>query len=178
MNWNVHARLMGLLCMVKVGLESPVYEEEIWLSQWMSMAMGLLIAILTPLLVFQIFASSREPYLLGLYLFLDLFFILIFMNFRRLDVVIYPTHIHVSFGIITKKIPAREVLSCEPVKASLGVYSGAGIRIGGDGALAFITRIGGDAVKLSLRSSRPFVFSTNRQTEITNTIQKLLSSNN
>jgi len=144
----------------------------------MSMALGLFIVILTPLMVLQIFASSREPYLLGLYLFLDLFFILLFINFRRLDVAIYPTHIHVSFGIITKKIPLRKVLSCEPVKARLGVYTGAGIRIGGDGALAFITSTGGDAVKLSLISGRPFVFSTNRQTEITDTIQSLLSSNN
>jgi hypothetical protein len=164
--------------LVKVGLESPVYKEKIRLSQWMSIALGLFIGILTPLLVLQIFASSREPYLLGLYLALDLFFILIFINFRRLDVVIYPTRILVSFGIITKTIPLKEVLSCESVKASLGVYSGAGIRVGGDGALAFITTIGGDAVKLRLMSSRPFVFSTNRQTEITNTIQKLLSSNN
>lgn len=156
-------------------MESLVYQEKIWLSQWMSIALGLFIAILTPLMVLQIFASSREPYILGLYLFLDLFFILI--NFRRLDVAIYPTHIHVSFGIITKKIPLRKVLSCEPVKASLGVYTGAGIRIGGDGALAFITSIGGDAVKLSLISGRPFVFSTNRQTKITDTIQSLLSSN-
>jgi hypothetical protein len=173
----VYARLIGLTWLVKVGLESPVYQEKIWLSQWMSIALGLFIGILTPLMVLQIFATSREPYLLGIYLVLDMFFILVFINFRRLDVAIYPTHILVSFGVITKKIPLKEVLSCEPVKASLGVYSGAGIRIGGDGALAFITRLGGDAVKLRLVSSRPFVFSTNRQTEITDAIQKLLSSN-
>jgi len=72
--------------------------------------------------------------------------ILIFINFRKLDVTIYPTVITVSFGIITKKISLEEVLSCEPVKARLDVYTGAGVRIEGDGALAFITRIGGDAV--------------------------------
>jgi hypothetical protein len=143
----------------------------------MSIAMGLLIAILTPLIIFQIFVSSREPYLIGLYLVLDLFFILLFINFRRLDIAIDPTQIRVSFGIITKKIPLKEVLTCEPVKASLGVYTGAGIRIKGDGALAFITRIGGDAVKLCLISGRPFVFSTNRQTEIIEIIQNLVSSN-
>jgi len=90
----------------------------------MSIALGLFIAILTPLTVLQIFANSREPYLLGLYLFFTL------INFRKLDVDIYPTHIRVSFGIITKKIRLRKVLSCEPVKASLGLYTGAGIRIG------------------------------------------------
>jgi len=165
-------------CSVILDLESPIYQETVWLSQWMSIAMGLLIAILTPLIILQIFASSRESYLFVFYLILDLSFILLFINFRRLDIAINSTQIHVSFGIIAKKIMLNEVLTCEPVKASLGVYTGAGVRIGGDGSLAFITRIGGDAVKLRLMSSRSFVFSTNRQIEITNTIQKLLSPNN
>ena len=156
-------------------MESPVYREHVLLGQWTSIAIGLLIAVLTPLIILQVFASSREPYLAILYFVLDLFFILIFINFRKLDVTIYPTVITVSFGIITKKIPLEEVLSCEPVKARLDVYTGAGVRIGGDGALAFITRIGGDAVKLHLSSSRPFVFSTNRQNEIIYTIKNLIS---
>ena len=142
----------------------------------MSIALGLLIAILTPLTILQIFASSKQPYLFGLYFILDLFFIFLFINFRMMEIVIYPKKIHVSFGIIKKKIMLSEVLTWEPVIASLGVYTGAGIRLGGDGALAFITKIGGDAVKLGLTSSRPFVFSTNRQNEIIDTIQRLLSS--
>jgi len=142
----------------------------------MSIALGMLIAILTPLILLQIFASSKEPYLFGLYFILDLFFIFLFINFKMMKIVIYPKNIHVSFGIIKKKILLSEVVTCEPVIASLGVYTGAGIRFGGDGALAFITKIGGDAVKLSLTSSRPFVFSTNSQTEIIDTIQALLSS--
>jgi hypothetical protein len=63
-----------------------------------------------------------------------------------------------SFGIIKKKILLSAVLTCEPVSASFGVYTGAGIRFGGNGSLAFITRIGGDAVKIGLTSSRSFVF--------------------
>ena len=160
--------------MVKLDLESPIYQEKVGLSQWMPIAMGLLIAILTPLIILQIFASSRESYLLVFYLILDLFFILLFINFRRLEITINPTLIRVSFGIITKKIQLKEVLTCEPEKASLGVYTGAGIRFGGDGALAFITKIGGDAVKLGLRSSRPFVFSTNNQTEVIGIIHNLM----
>ncbi len=142
----------------------------------MSIAIGLFIAILTPLIFLQIFASSKEPYLLGLYFILDLFFIFLFINFRIMEIVIYPKKIYVSFGIIKKKILLSEVLTCEPVSASLGVYTGAGIRYGGNGALAFITKIGGDAVKLGFASSRPFVFSTNRPNEIIDTIQRLLSS--
>jgi hypothetical protein len=142
----------------------------------MSIAIGLFIAILTPLIFLQIFASSKEPYILGLYFVLDLVFIFLFINFRMMEIVIYPKKIDVSFGIIKKRVLLSEVLTCEPVSASLGVYTGAGIRYGGDGALAFITKIGGDAVKLRLTSSRPFVFSTNSQSEIIDTIQSLLSS--
>ena len=141
----------------------------------MSIAMGLLIAVLTPLVLFQVFISSKEPYLFGLYFVLDLFFIFLFINFRMMEIVIYPKKIHVSFGILKKKILLSEVLTCESVSASLGVYTGAGIRFGGDGSLAFITKIGGDAVKLGLTSPRPFVFSTNNQHEIIDTIQTLIS---
>jgi hypothetical protein len=136
--------------------------------------MGLLITILTPLLLLQIIFSLNEPYLFGLYFFLDVFFIFLFINFRMMKIVINPKKITVSFGIIKKKILLSEVLTCEPISTRLGVYTGAGIRFGGDGALAFITKIGGDAVKLGLSSSRPFVFSTNNQTEVIDVIHNLM----
>jgi hypothetical protein len=98
-----------------------------------------------------------------------------FLNFRELEIIVYPKEMNVSFGIIKKKILFSEVLTCEPVSASLGVYTGSGIRVGGDGALAFITKIGGDTVKLGLTSSRPFVFSTNNQKEMIDLIQSLSS---
>ena len=110
---------------VGLDLDSPVYYEKVWLSQWMSIAIGLFIVIFTPLIILQIFASSKEPYLFGLYFFLDLFFIFLFINFRSLEVTIYPTKILVSFGIIKKKILLREILSCEPVSPRLSVYTGA-----------------------------------------------------
>jgi hypothetical protein len=140
----------------------------------MSIAMGLLIAVLTPLIILQIFVSSKEPYLFALYFVLDMFFIFLFFNFRIMELVIYPKRIHVSFGIIKKKILLSEVLTYEPVSASFGVYTGAGIRFGGDGSLAFITKIGGNAVKIGLTSSRPFVFSTNKQHEIIDVLQTLI----
>jgi hypothetical protein len=156
-------------------LDSPVYHETVLLGQWTSIAIGILIAILTPLFLLQIFVSSKEPYLIVLYLVLDLFFILMFINFRKMEIVVYPKEMIVSFGIIKKKILFSEVLTCEPVSASLGVYTGSGIRVGGDGALAFITKIGGDAVKLCLEESRPFVFSTNNQDEVIDLILSLSS---
>ncbi len=128
---HIHAReLIVSKFSISLDLDSSVYHEKVWLSQWMSIAMGLLIAILTPLILLQLFAISKEPYLFGLYFFLDLFFIFLFINFRMMKIVIYPQIIHVSFGIIRKKIMLSEVLTCEPVSASMGVYTGAGIRFG------------------------------------------------
>jgi hypothetical protein len=140
------------------------------------MALGLLICVFTPLVALQVLASSKEPFLLWVYAVLDLFFVIVFVNFRRLDVSIYSTKIVVSFGWIRKTISLNDVLSCEPVKASLGVYTGNGIRFGGDGSLAFITSFG-DAVKLRLRSGRPFVFTTNRTSEVIDLLRTKIDLN-
>jgi len=156
-------------------LESIIYREKVWIGKWTSIAFGMLIGVFIPLIALQIFAGSREPYLLGFYLAFDLFFFIVFINFRRLDLIIYPSRILVSFGLIRKVISMSDVISCEPVRASLGVYAGYGIRYGGDGSLAFTTSFG-DAVKLLLRHGRPFVFSTNRQREVIETIQKIISA--
>jgi len=156
-----------------IMMDKPVYRETLQLPFWYSIILGLFIVVLTPLIVFQVFTISREPVLLGFFIFFDLFFIFILFNFRTLEVVICQNNISVSFGVIRKKILLKDVLSCEPIKTSLGVYTGNGIRVGGDGSLAFITSFG-NAVKLNRIVGRPFVFSTNTQIEILNIIQKLL----
>ena len=153
-------------------MEAPIYREEVWLAQWASIALGIFIAILTPLFILQLYTVSKEPTLTILYLVLDIFFVSVFVNFRKLDIVITNTWLTVSFGLIRKKITLSNLVACEPVQAKLGVYSGFGIRYGGDGSLAFLTSLS-DAVRLELVSGRPFVFSTRNQRKIMDIIRKL-----
>jgi len=145
-------------------LKPFLYSETVQIPRWTSITLGILIGIFTPLIIFQYFAATKEPSLIGLYTGLDLFFVVVYLNFRKLDIRITSSSVYVAFGLIRKEIPVENIVSCEPIATRIDVYSGNGIRIGGDGTLAFITWFG-DAIKLQLRSGRPFVFSTNNQDE-------------
>jgi hypothetical protein len=83
----------------------------------------------------------------------------ILLNFKKLVIEIDSTYLVASFGIIKKRIKLEDIRSCEPITATLSVYTGMGIRYGGDGSLAFLPSLG-EAIRLHFDSVRPFVFST------------------
>jgi hypothetical protein len=140
-------------------IDDNLYKEEIPLANWATLMLGIMIIALTPTVILELFAISREPRLLWLYFSLDLFFIAVMLNFRKLVITIDAENFLASFGLITKRIKLNEIKSCISEDASLSIYTGLGIRFGGDGSLAFLPSLG-DAVKIYYGSSRPFVFST------------------
>ena len=141
------------------------YREEVPLTQWATIMIGLFITVLTPTFVLETFAVNREPWTLWLFGVLDVFFIVVLLNFRKLVIVIDSKYLVASFGLITKRIRLADIKQCEPVDATLSVYTGMGIRYGGDGSLAFLPTLG-DAIKLRFESGRPFVFSTRNQEHV------------
>ena len=154
-------------------MTSPIFNETIPLNRWTSIIIGIFIAILTPLLILQLFAASKDPTLLAVFASMDLFFILVLLNFREQVTEIDSESIRVSFGLIRKRILLVDLLGCEPMQARLGVYSGNGIRVGGDGSLAFLVWMG-DAVRLRRKSGRSFVFSTRMQVDLVKIINELI----
>jgi hypothetical protein len=133
---------------------------------------GLFITILSPIILLESLAVHIEPRSLWLYVILDILFIIILVNFRRLTIEIDQTHIVASFGLIRKKIRLDSIISCEPINATFRVYTGMGIRYGGDGSLAYLPVLG-DAVKLNIRDARPFVFSTRNQKTVIEVVRQL-----
>jgi hypothetical protein len=150
---------------MSIILESTVYREEVPLTQWITIILGLFITIGTPTIIIEILSINREPWLLGLYVILDLFFIVILLNFRKLVIEIDSTCLVASFGVIKKRIKLEDIRSCESIKATLSVYTGQGIRIGGDGSLAYLPFLG-DAVRLGFDQGRSFVFSTRNRDQV------------
>jgi hypothetical protein len=146
-------------------LETTIYSEEISLTQWALIMIGLFITVLTPTIILEALAIYKEPWSLTLYVILDLLFILIMMNFRKMIITIDSTYLVAAFGLIKKKIRLEDIKACEPVDASFSVYTGMGIRYGGDGSLAYLPSLG-DAVRLSFENGRPFVFSTRNQQQV------------
>ncbi|MFC1802354.1 hypothetical protein ACFL0D_00110 [Thermoproteota archaeon] len=146
-------------------METTIYREEVPLTQWALIMIGLFITVLTPTILLEVLAVYKEPWSLTLYVALDLLFILIMLNFRKMVITIDSTYLLASFGLIKKKIILEEIKACEPITASLSVFTGMGIRYGGDGSLAYLPSLG-DAVRLSFENGRPFVFSTRNQQQV------------
>jgi len=80
-----------------VSLDYTIYREEVPLTQWVTIMIGLFITVLTPIITLEILAVHREPWLLWLYVILDGFFIVVLLNFRKLVIVIDSTHLAASF---------------------------------------------------------------------------------
>ena len=141
-------------------MDNPVYVEEVKLTQWAAIGLGIFIAALTPTAILQMLAVHKEPSLLWMYVGFDLFFIVLMLNFRKMNIVVDSEKLVVSFGVIKKTVQLVHIVKCEKINASLRVFTGMGIRYGGDGSLAFLPRLG-EAIKLTMVSGRPFVFTSN-----------------
>ena len=145
--------------------KSILYREEVPLTHWVTIMIGLFITILTPTLLLEIFAIIKEPKLVYFYLILDLFFIATLLNFRKLVIEINSEKLVASFGLIKKTVKLADIVGFEHIVAKLSVFTGMGIRVGGDGSLAYLPSLG-DAVKLYFKDSRPFVFSTKNHNQV------------
>lgn len=153
------------------------YRKEIPLAHWVTIMIGLFIAILTPIALLEILAITKEPRLLYFYLILDLFFIVTLFNFRKLVIEINDEQLVASFGLIKKTVKLADIVDCEYIVAKLSVFTGLGIRYGGDGSLAYLPSLG-DAVKLYFEDSHPFVFSTKQYEQVLETLNKHSNMNN
>ncbi|MDH5482527.1 MAG: PH domain-containing protein [Candidatus Bathyarchaeota archaeon] len=99
--------------------------------------------------------------------------LLLFWNYRGIEIEVNSKSLLVSYGIFNRRsIPLEDIVSCEPTKASFGRYGGVGIRCGVDGSWAYTTSFG-NAVKIIPRKGREFVFSSNDPAKICRIIKQL-----
>ncbi|MHA1375628.1 MAG: hypothetical protein ACTSR7_15205 [Promethearchaeota archaeon] len=103
----------------------------------------------------------------------SLILFLFYWNYRRLKITLTNNQLEVVYGIFNhKKIPLNAITSCDITKADFRTYWGVGIRFGSDGSWAYNTDFG-EAVKLTFKHSRPFVFSTKNPQKICDLISKI-----
>ena len=99
---------------------------------------------------------------------------LFYWNYRGLQISLTKNQLEVNYGILNhKRIPLDQITKCDITKAHFKTYGGVGIRFGVDGSWAYNTDFG-DAVKLTLQSGRPFLFSTKNPQKICDLLQELL----
>lgn len=101
------------------------------------------------------------------------FLLLLFWNYRGIRIQLSKEELQVNYGVINRKsIPLVDIVSCETVKASFWRYGGVGVRLGIDGSWAYTTSFG-DAVRITRKKGRPFVFSSNNPQKICKIISQM-----
>jgi hypothetical protein len=99
----------------------------------------------------------------------------LFWNYRGIRIEVNSERLMVHYGLFNRKrIPMVDIVSCEPDEAPFRRYGGVGVRYGIDGSWAYTTSLG-EAVRVTLRRGRPFVFSSNSPMEICSVIDQVKS---
>ena len=103
------------------------------------------------------------------------FLLLVFYNYRGLNIKINNESLTVEYGRFDKKsFLLKDITSCKKTKA-FGRYLGIGVRLGLDGSLAYTTSFA-SAVEVSPKEGRVFVFSSKNPDRICEIINQQKTS--
>jgi hypothetical protein len=99
------------------------------------------------------------------------FLLFLFWNYRGIKIQISNNELSVVYGLFNRKtFLLNDIVSCKKTKVSFGRYWGVGVRYGSDGSVAYTTSFG-DAVEVSPKTGRVFVFSSKQPDQVCETIQ-------
>lgn len=158
--------------------------KDVLYSEWVPagkfvkaiIALVIMLALLVFAIVIWASVQIRNPPLAAVVAIPIAFLLVMYGNYRGIKVRITRNELTIHYGLLNRKhVQVSEIVSCEPTKANFGKYWGVGIRYGTDRSFAYTTSFG-DAVKITLKKGRPFVFSSHNSQEICNTINQAKAS--
>ena len=132
-----------------------VYRETISYVKWLPMMIFAMIAVFG--VVFASFLALGYYGSAAVFGVVTLFLVLLWLNFRHLVFLITTDKIEFGFGLIIRRFPRSDLVSCEPYELRFRNYLGYGIRIGFDGTIAYNTRNGRGVKMFFQGAKRPYV---------------------
>jgi len=144
-----------------------IYNEFVPLHTIIIILISLVLVLLVSLTITtSILEPASRAITLPLNIVLFVIFVFIAINYRGIKITITSQTIEVRYGVLNKKIfTFDDIESYEATIATMKNYLGVGVRVGFDASLAFTTNLG-EAVKLTNKDDRTFVFSTKNSQEI------------
>lgn len=151
-----------------------IYTEWVPAGKFVKFTILFVFVLISTLAIIFIATLPNEIAFVGLILGgVSVFILLFFWNYRGLKISITTNQLEVGYGILNRKrIPLNIITACDVSKARFRTYGGVGIRYGLDGSRAYNTDFG-EAVKLTLKHARPFLFSTRNPEQICSLINEL-----
>ena len=108
--------------------------------------------------------------ILYVFLLLDVIFMFIALNFRKVEIQVDRECVRVSYGILKKTIPVEEIISCKPMRTRLPLYGGVGLRLGENDLPNYKA---GDAVKIAGKAGKSIIIPTNKPKELSEVIKDI-----
>jgi len=144
-----------------------MYLEWVSAGKMLKALVGFICSIfLCIVVVVMAVGDPAGSFLAPVLLFVTAFVLVLFWNYRGLQIRVNEEKLLVQYGLLNRKsIALSDIAACEPTRASFRKYGGVGVRLGIDGSWAYMTSLG-SAVRINPREGRPFVFSSNRPEEI------------
>lgn len=147
------------------------YKEELSLHPLLS---GLLLALIL-IIAFLIFInfgltlSDTTSFLTAV----ELFLVVIWWNFRNLNILVTDKYLEFGFGIFSKRFLRKDIVSCKPFDIRFGQYFGIGIRFGLlNNTILYNTRFG-KAVRIKIRNhKRDFVITSDNPRKLCSALKK------
>lgn len=157
-------------------MEQAEYVEWIPVGRFMKgailVSVFLIISVLTLVILFiqpldaEAFIGVVVP--LGVLIFI----LFLLVNFRGIKIKIDSEKLRVNYGLLnSKSIMLYEIDSCKVAKAPFNRFGGVGIRYGFDGSYAYTTSFG-NAVEITPKKGRTFIFSSNNPDQICEFVNK------
>lgn len=153
-----------------------LYQETVYLTKWVWGVIVLTVVMLLGALAGLLIVGVSESDWIGVIIAVAVTAGVAFVgwNYRAVEIRVTRDAFEARYGLFNRTvIPASQVVSCQPTRASFGRYLGIGVRMGRDGSWAYTTSFG-PAVEVRRRSQKPFVVSTNRPQELCNAVSQTL----
>lgn len=155
-------------------MKDILYFELVPAGRFVKATVGLvsLLFVFVFAIIIWVSVSIRAPSLAAVVAIPMAFLMVLYGNYRGIKIGITRKELAVHYGVLNRKrVQLSDIVSCEPTKANFGKYWGVGIRFGTDRSFAYSTSFG-EAVKITLKKGRPFVFSSHNPEEICNIISQ------
>jgi len=156
-----------------------IYSEWVPAGRFVKALVGfisfLLLCVL--LIVFAVGVAIQNPFLIVVLVSPFAFVLFLFWNYRGIQIQVTHKELLISYGFFNHKhIPTSNIASCKHTKTSLRKYGGIGVRYRfTDRSWAYTTSFG-DAVKITRRKGRAFLFSSNNPEELCSIVNQIKAS--
>ena len=138
------------------------FREETKLRRSVVLGIVLLIILTSCFMYYTFFIMGSSIWVEVFLAILELAFIFMLLNFRKLIVTVTTDYLEFGYGVLKDRIKLSRITDCKLVEVKFQKYGGLGIKMEEDGSIAYVPKPG-SCVKISIEGRlRDYIIYTRR----------------